>query len=165
MNSSSENARDSSPAATSPSSEAVAQPLEPGFRSTIACFMIFCLHYLGCELDIISQALESFDLHSSSLNISRYIKDANLLRYDEITGSPDTRRTFNRGARFSLTVDFAQGRPVQLIATGSLFSTFSPSKTVSFVSNGRKIVVIFVEGHLQFCSWDERNVFAPTADI
>ena len=163
MNSSSENAQDPSLAATS--SEAVVQPLEPGFRSTIACFMSFCLHYLGCELDIISQVLASFDLGSPTLNIARYIKDANLLRYDEITGTPDTRRTFNHGTRFSLTVDFAQGRPVQLIAKGGLFSTFSPSKMVSFVSNGRKIVAIFVEGHLQFCSWDERDFFVPMADF
>ena len=164
MNSSSENAQDPSPAATF-SSEAAVEPLEPGFRSTIACFMIFCLHYLACELDVISQMLASFDLHSSRLNIARYIEDAKLLRYDQITGSPNTRRTFNNGPRFSLTVDFAQGRPVQLIATGGLFSTFSSGKMVSLVSNGRKIVTIFVEGHLQFCSWDERNVFAPSADI
>ncbi|MCJ1427657.1 hypothetical protein MMC29_005561, partial [Sticta canariensis] len=163
MDSSSENTQDPSPAAAS--SEATVQPLETGFRFTIACFMIFCLHYLGCELDIISQVLASFDLGSSRLNIARYIKEAKLLRYDEMTGAPNTRRTFNRGTRFSLTVDFAQGRPVQLIATGGLFSTFSLGKMVSFVSNGRTIVTIFVEGHLQFCSWDERDVFAPpTAD-
>lgn len=162
MNSSSESAQDPSLAATS--SEAVVQPLETDVRSSIACFMILCLHYLGCDLHIISQVLVSFDLRSSRLNIARYIKDANLLRYDEITGSPDTRRTFNSGKRFSLTIDFAQGRPVQLIASGSVFSTLSPCKMVSFVSNGRKIVTIFVGGHLQFCSWDEGHVITPTAN-
>lgn len=144
--------------------ETISTPLSMEFRSPTACFMIFCLHFLGCDVESIFRVLDSYDLGYTISEIVRFIEEEDLIQYKEILAPvPERRMTYTRSTGTILTVDFAQGRPEMLVVSATCISALSPRKIVNNVTpDGRQVVTVIVEGQLQFCSWVRGEFFPPT---
>ena len=65
------------------------------FRSRLACFMIFCLHFFACDMSSILRVLESFDMGGSISKVEQYVEEEELLQHHEIEAPSDGRGVFN----------------------------------------------------------------------
>lgn len=121
----------------------------------MATFIIFCLHFLGCDMESIFCVLESYQLGGTIADVARYIKEEKLVQYHEIALPPDGRSVYNRGTDTTFIADFSQGRPVQLMVHASWISQLPSRKIVTVITlDGENIITIAVQGHLRCCSWD-----------
>lgn len=157
MDSFSENSQDFPPTTTSSSQAAIQQSTGSKFSSPVACSMILCLHFLGCDIETIFWVLGSYDLGGTISDVASHIEEEQLPRHDEFDAPPDGRITYARSTGTTLTIDYAQGEPMQIMISGPNFSKFSlprPSVVVITSDDGRKIVTRVAEGYLQ-CSSGE----------
>lgn len=159
MNSSSEYAQGSLRATTLTSMSQAAIESSMGwkwnFRSRIACYMIFCLQYLGCDIESIFRVLQSYNLGGTISDVARYIEEGQLLQHSETMYPPNCRKLYYRSTGTTLEIDFAQGKPVQLVLSANCISPLSSRKLVTIVTlDGQKLITVAVDGHLRICTWD-----------
>lgn len=113
--------------------------------SSLACFIVFCLHFLGCDIENISHVLEAYDVGDTIVDVASYIEQEQLVRFYEITTPQGDQRTRIRSSDTRVTVDYVQGIPEQLEVKGPRILTSSPRDMVTVVtSDGQKILTMVV---------------------
>lgn len=149
---SSKKARGTPPTAKSSFKSAVRSLKDESLRSSTACFMIICLHFLGCKTESIFRVLESYDLGYTIMDVARYIKDEDLFQHSNILDPPhDYSNTCSRNPKITLTVEFAQARPIELKVSASCIPSLSPRNIVNAVtSDGQQVVTVMTKGQLRF---------------
>lgn len=171
---SSENAQDPPQLATTLSSgTAVQSSMGPNFGLTpIACFVIFCLHFLDCDLEGIFRVLESYGWDATILDVARYIEQEGLIKYHETTGLRHGRTAYIRSPGTTLRIDFREWRPVHLAIRASSITALSPKEIMPVVtSDGHQIITVITDGELRCwsagatwtvpCFWDEDPLAPP----
>lgn len=122
----------------------------------MATFIIFCLHFLGCDTKSIFCVLESYQLGGTLADVARYIEEEKLVQYHQIIPPPDGRSVYTRGTETIVKMDFYRGRPVQLMVYASWISQLPSRKIVTVITlDGENIITIAVQGHLRCCSWNQ----------
>lgn len=147
-----DDAPDPQPATTSSSRADVNSSMEPEPLSPTVAYMIFCLRYLGCNVDSIFRIIESYRLDINHAGVARYIKKHGLIEHHQsMNAHPSGREILSRSNGNTLTIDFVEGKPVELVVSCDSVSALSPYKTVTIVTEeGQEISTEVTDGKLRF---------------
>ena len=126
------------------------------FKSPIACLMIDCLQFLGCEVEDIFRVLESYDMGGTISDVACYIEEEEFSQHHEFDAHLESQMTF--GTEGMTKVDFDEGKPVRLVVSAGWIPPLSPKETVSIRAGAQEIITKFVGGEFRCCSWDEKDL-------
>ncbi|MCJ1423706.1 hypothetical protein MMC29_001590 [Sticta canariensis] len=127
-----------------PETDCLQAPRQQTSKLSLARFIIFCLHFLGCDIENISHVLEAYDVGDTIVDVASYIEQEKMVRFHQIPTPQGDQSTYtSRSSGTIVTIKYAQGRPERLEVKGPRDLTSSPRGVVTAVtSDGKKIITM-----------------------